>query len=273
MDYEQALARVVDWASEDGNIRGVVLTGSAAAGAEHPLSDRDVQLLVRDARPLMVNDDWWKRLGDVLVVEKLENANNQPTRLIYYIGGKIDFTLVEVGEFYNSGYDRPFKVLLDKDPEAHKFSHSISELQLPEQDEFEECLNWAYAAALMCAKSIVRDEPWSVKIRDQGLKEELLRVIEWDHVARYGKDIDVHYLGTRLRSWMDVEVQSRLAACWAPFNPAECKEPLILSVELFAEISARVANVAGLKPFDHEKLRTEIDQILSYDEPCDEAVN
>jgi aminoglycoside 6-adenylyltransferase len=144
----------------------------------------------------------WSRLDDVLAVERLENGDDQSTRLVYYIGGKLDFTLVSVnGE--RGEYDRPFSVLLDKDGAADRFELVERTLELPDQELFDECINWAAAAALMTARAVVRDEPWSVMTRDADFKGELLRMIERDHNLRYGSDRDVRYLGTRMRQWMD----------------------------------------------------------------------
>ena len=59
MNYQGVLADVVSWAEREPNIRAVILTGSAAANAEHPLSDRDLELHVQQTRPLENSDEWW----------------------------------------------------------------------------------------------------------------------------------------------------------------------------------------------------------------------
>jgi aminoglycoside 6-adenylyltransferase len=261
MNYEFALRSLLEWASHNNNIRAVVLTGSAAAASDHPLSDRDIELHVHDSRPLEVDDSWWTDLGTVLAVERLENGDDQPTRLIYYVGGKLDFTLVGPGE--RSGeYDRPFTVLLDKDRIAKGLSLCSRQPEIPDQGLFDECCNWAWAAALMIAKSIVRDEPWSVMTRDADLKTELLRMIEWDHNIRYGTVRDVRYLGTRMRQWMDSDIQDRLGGCWATFG-GESGKALLTTVELFHELADRVATQDHLSDFHHAAVREEINRILT----------
>lgn len=95
MDYDSALKSLLAWADRTETVRCVVLTGSAASATAHPLSDRDLEIHVRDIETLERDDSWWSRLGDVLAVERLENGDNQPTRLVYYVGGKLDFTLVD----------------------------------------------------------------------------------------------------------------------------------------------------------------------------------
>lgn len=261
MDYQSTLDAVVSWATQEPNVRAVVLTGSAAAQAQHPLSDRDIELHVRESLPLEESDDWWSNLGDVLAVERLENGDDQPTRLIYYVGGKLDFTLVNVGE-ERGEYDRPFSVLLDKDGAADRFELVGRTPELPDQELFDECTNWAAAAALMTAKAIVRDEPWAVMTRDADFKAELLRMIEWDHNLRYGSDRDVRYLGTRMRHWMDADVQDRLGRCWLSFG-GDNRAALGASLDLFGELAGRVASRAGLLDFHHSSIRSEVDHIFS----------
>jgi aminoglycoside 6-adenylyltransferase len=261
MDYRQALDAIVEWARGESNVRAVVLTGSAAANSQHPLSDRDVELHVQETAPLEAADDWWASLGQVLAVERLANADGQPTRLIYYIGGKLDFTLVSVDDVRGE-YDRPFSVLLDKDSAAAQFRRVDRTPEAPDQVLFDECCNWAAAAALMTAKAIVRDEPWSVVLRDSDFKAELLRMIEWDHTLRHGATRDVRYLGTRMRQWMDNDVQDRLSACWATFG-GDSQGALLASLDLYQELASRVAARAGLADFHHLAIRHEVDRILA----------
>lgn len=39
-------------------------------------------------------------------MERTENDNGQPTRLIYFTGGKLDFTLITADELATATYDR-----------------------------------------------------------------------------------------------------------------------------------------------------------------------
>jgi aminoglycoside 6-adenylyltransferase len=261
VDYDLAIRSVLTWATQNENVRAVVLTGSAASRAEHPLSDRDIELHVRNTELLEDDDSWWLNLGNVLAVERLENGDDQPTRLVYYVGGKLDFTLVDVADAAGE-YDRPFQILLDKDGLTASFSLREHEPKLPDQQQFDECCNWASAAALMAAKAIVRDEPWSAITRDSDLKSELLRMIEWDHNIRYGTTRDVRYLGTRMRQWMDEDIQARLDRCWAPFGDSS-GQALIATLALFQELADRIATATNLGPFHHTAVGEEVDRILT----------
>ncbi|OHU76583.1 aminoglycoside 6-adenylyltransferase [Mycobacteroides chelonae] len=265
MNYGEVLEKLVAWAAETDAVRAVIVTGSAANGDDHVLSDRDIELYAPDPDDLADDDSWWSDLGEVLVVERLEDEDTgYPTRLIYYAGGKLDFTLVPAEDLVTARHDRPFLVLLDKDDLApDPESVGAPEGALPDEEEFEECLHWGYAAALMCAKSIVREELWSAKLRDQDLKEELLRVIEWDHTVRHGTAHDTRYLGSRMSSWMDSDIREELNGCWGHFDAVDTLNALRRTVDLFARLSVRTATALGFPPFDHERLQREIERILS----------
>jgi aminoglycoside 6-adenylyltransferase len=168
VDYDNAIRSLTAWAHSSGNVRAMVMTGSGAAGEPHPLSDRDIEIYARDPAPLLADDSWWDRLGDVLVVERLADPNWHPSRLVYYVGGKLDLTVIRADVLPTMSHERPITVLVDKDGLTDSLNMKVAGPSLPDEAAFQEQLNWGYAAALMCAKAIVRDEPWSSKIRDKG---------------------------------------------------------------------------------------------------------
>ena len=120
MDHQRVLAKVVEWASADDNIRAVVLTGSMARGVEHTdeWSDLDIELYVDDPARLLDDDSWYATFGKVLAVEALPNPGAHPTRLLYLVDGKIDFTVAPATSLRTTRYVRPFRVLIDKDKKA-----------------------------------------------------------------------------------------------------------------------------------------------------------
>ena len=262
MDYSRARESLVRWAQGRTDVRALVLTGSAAAQDAHPLSDRDIEVFTTDIDALLTDESWWSDLGDVLVVERLNDGDGNPTRLIYYAGGKIDFTVLPADRLAGRSYTRPFCVLLDKDDSAATASLDATSTAPPTPAEFEEPMNWAWAAALMQAKAIVRDEPWSAKLRDQDLKGELLRMIEWDHLARHGPGLDTRYLGTRMRQWMDTDVQHALERCWGSLDGDDATRALLASTELYRTLAERTASSLDLPHFDHERVDDELHAIL-----------
>jgi len=70
----------------------------------------------------------------------------------------------------------------------------------------------------MCARCIVKEEPWMAKVQDWDLKIQLLQMIEWDHKSRYGWSYDTWHLGGRMREWMDPDIAAAPGPCWADFS-------------------------------------------------------
>ncbi|MBF6355249.1 aminoglycoside 6-adenylyltransferase [Nocardia higoensis] len=264
MDYSEAISALVSWAEARSDVRALILTGSAAQGTAHPLSDRDIQVFTTDIPALLDDESWWTGLGEVLVVERLEDGDGNPTRLVYYAGGKLDLTLLPADSLEGRVYEHPFEVLFDRDDAAHTLTHQPETAAAPTVEEFSESVHWAWAAALMEAKAIARDEPWSARLRHRDLEEELLRMIEWDHRARYGGDFDTRHLGTRMRSWMDTDIQADLERCWSGFGARGTEQALLATVDLYRGLAERTAQHFDFPAFDHQRLAAELHTILRF---------
>lgn len=91
-----------------GDLHRAVLRVGLMGIEKHTLSDRDIEVYVTDPTPLLTNDSWWDHLGDVLVVERLANPGWHPSRLVYYVGGKLDLTVIKADALPTMRYERPF---------------------------------------------------------------------------------------------------------------------------------------------------------------------
>src|SRR5262249_17309890 len=153
-------------------------------------------------------------------------------------------------------YDRPFRILLDKDGLARAFQRTAGvEGQPPTSAEFLECVHWFYAATIMSAKYLARDDPWAAKQRDWYSKTLLRTMLEWDHKARKGWDYETWYLGVHLRDWVDTELLDPIDACWSGFSPQDSVRALRASLSLFDVLSTRTATALGITPFDATGVR------------------
>jgi aminoglycoside 6-adenylyltransferase len=270
MDHQRVLGEVIEWANANDNIRAIVLTGSMARGVEQTdeWSDLDIELYAIDPARLLDDDSWYARFGKVLAVEALPNPGAHPTRLLYLVDGKIDFTVAPATSLGTTRYVRPFRVLFDKDNEALDLAVAVPLTGSPPTPvELLECMNFFFAAALMCAKAIVRGELWPATIRDRDLKQELLTMIEWDHKTRYGWDYDTWYDGKYLGKWADPDVQVALASCWARFDAVDMKRALIASLDLFETLADRAFRADGPIAFDAGAARAEVLRILESTGP------
>ena len=258
------LKRIERWANTEENVRALVLTGSTARGAVDDLSDIDLEIYVTHPTQLLEATGWYEAFGEVLVVEALANPWWHPTRLVNYVGMKVDFMIATISDLPSTVYRHPFRVLVDKDAATgHLRVETKGPRPAPKPQEFLECMHWFYAEALMAAKGIIRGELWMAKSRDAELKSMLLRMIEWDHRARYGADYETWYLGTHWREWMDSDVQTALIECWAGADAPSSITALQHTIELFVRVSERTAALLGQPTFDHEKVGEEVQRLLA----------
>jgi aminoglycoside 6-adenylyltransferase len=266
MNHRAVLEQVVEWTQSVHSIRASVLTGSVARDPEtvDEEADLDVELYVTNPSMLLQDDTWYQQFGEVLVVEALENPGWHPTRLVYYTEGKIDFMIAPAAILRGSvWYDRPFRVLIDKDGASSAFQRTArARGQRPTSADFLQCVHWFYAATIMWAKYLARDDPWAVKQRDWDSKTLLLKMLEWDHKARKGWDYDTWYLGTHLREWVDADLLDPIAACWSGFTRQDSLRALRASLSLFDVLSTRTATALSMAPFDATRVRRRIDRLL-----------
>jgi aminoglycoside 6-adenylyltransferase len=253
---------VVAWATDDTNVRLMVVTGSFARGEHDALSDLDIELYVRDPSVLLEETAWYERFGDVLVTEALENPDWHPTRLVYYVDGKIDFMIAPMAALSEGVvYDGPFLVALDKDGRADGLEPKVGTAS-PSADEFRTCVEWFYAAALQYAKAVVRDDPWPMKVRDVELKEQLLQMLEWDFGVRNGWSERPPHNGSRIVSWASPDLADRISACWSDYSVPASIDALRNSVALFTTVTQRVA-VALHFPYDlGDRASAEVERLL-----------
>jgi len=263
MDQKRVLDDVVAWATDDPNVRLVVVTGSFARGDHDDLSDLDIELYVRETHALLEESAWYERFGSVLVTETLENPGWHPTRLIYYADGKIDFMIAPVSALAEGvSYDGPYLVMVDKDARTNRLEPVVG-VAPPSADDFRICVNWFYAAALQYAKAVVRDDPWPVKTRDADLKERLLQMIEWDHGVRNGWAERPPHNGARLAEWADPDVVDAVSACWADFSTERSAVALRNSTQLFDHLTASVAASLGYPNDVAADAAAEVERILA----------
>lgn len=254
---------VVAWATDDPNVRLVVVTGSFARGDHDQLSDLDVELYVRDPSLLLDETDWYERFGDVLVVEALENPGWHPTRLVYYVDAKIDFMIAAMSALTEGvTYDGPFVVPLDKDRRSGRLEPKVG-VSPPSAEEFRTCVEWFFAAALQYAKAVVRNDPWPAKTRDVELKAQLLQMIEWDFGARNGWAAHPPHNGSRVESWTTPEIAAALAGCWADFSISASAGALRDSIDLFNIVAQGVGDAMGFVEKTGDAASAEVDRILA----------
>lgn len=79
------------------------------------------------------------------------------------------------------------------------------------------------------------------------MKRMLLRLVEWDALARLGPEADVWHIGTHMRDWAAPDVWADLYRCYGHFDAEDSFAALQATLDLFSRLSRRVAAGFGLQ--------------------------
>ncbi len=91
VDIEDFLARVVLWAADETDVRGVLLVGSHARRSAGPDSDVDLVLLTRIVQTRCTDTDWAADFGRVSTLAVEDWVGVQSVRVHYEMGLEVEF--------------------------------------------------------------------------------------------------------------------------------------------------------------------------------------
>ncbi len=277
--HAHLIERIIAWAEADDNIRAVIVTGSStrSANAADRFSDCDVEIIARDRAPLLADDAWIHAIAPVWVAQYLSNDDGFDTRLVFFKGArKVDFTVADrsrIDIMIDQGrlddlYERGYRVLLDKDgltADLPQASGAAPRSTLPSQAEFADIVTEFWFEAAHMPTYLLRDDLWVVKFRDWTMKEMLLRMLEWHALATRDREIDVWYIGTKMKRWVDDTTWDELQHVFGRFDRADSWRGLIAMMVLFTRLTHETASALDLDyPADSERFITEY--VLSFED-------
>ena len=252
------LQKILSWAENDDSIRMLMQTGSHTRidNTVDELSDFDIEVFARNMGKFSESDSWMKKIAEVWVSLPLTNTVGDPTRLVIFRDGvKVDFTfnqLKEVERIKKDGYDdylnKGFKILLDKDSLAKDLpppSYKIQLAKKPTQQEFTALVDEFFFEAYHIPKYAKRGSLWTVKMRDWGLKELLLKMIEWYEKSLHGFDYDTWYTGHKIEKWAEKDLYEELKNIFAHFDKEDSLKALDATIVLFRGIAKKAAKNLG----------------------------
>lgn len=254
---ESILASLLEWARAKSNVLALIETGSTSRGdgRRDEFSDLDIEVIARDPQRLLADDSWFRALGDVWVVLRFDELRH-PTRLVIYDGGaKVDYTvagadrLTEMRERLDALYERGYRVLLDKEGLAKVLpppTGAFPKHPAPTQQQFDAVVQEFWFEATHMPRYLARDALWVVKFRDWTMKQDLLTMLEWRATARSGHPVDIWYIGTRMKSWVDAPTWQQVHEVFGRFDRADSWRALLATADLFARASSETAERCGL---------------------------
>jgi aminoglycoside 6-adenylyltransferase len=266
MTKNEIISRLESFGNADKSIRAVILEGSQSTGKfTDDLSDYDVNIFTNDAKVYMVNDQWLRQFGEVLIYQKEHfeiYGEIVPTRLaVFKDGSRIDFSfwpieaLMEMtggGKFYES-YRNGYTILVDKDGIAKNLPKPDGQgfqVGKPERDEFLQTLYDFWFEAYCVARALARGYLWHAKrIEASYIKDHLYRMILWEHQSRHGWAHDplLHLDGKRLEQWAEPELLKDIAICFSAYSIEETWKSLDAIVELFNRMAKGMAVELGFE--------------------------
>ena len=79
------------------------------------------------------------------------------------------------------------------------------------------------------------------------MKRMLLRLIEWEALARLGPEADVWHIGTHMQDWAAPDVWDELHRCYGHFDAEDAFAAFQATLSLFSRLSRRVAAGFGIQ--------------------------
>lgn len=249
------LDRIKNWSTASDNVVALIMTGSHARIDDEvdQLSDLDLEIIADQPNELADNTAWLNEFGRIFVSKSFNEGQEYPTRLVFYEGGtKVDFTLASTKRVtdmirarkLDSIYERGYKVLIDKRGVTKDLpvpTGQFPRVATPTQEEFTATVEEFWFEAAHIPRYLTRNELWVAKFRDWTMKKNLLKMLEWHAIATGGVPIDVWYIGSHLKDWVDPEIWRDLHDVYSRFDSKDSWRGLIATINLFRRITTVTA--------------------------------
>lgn len=258
---------VLSFAKQDERIRIVTLEGSRTNIniPKDDFQDYDVSYFVSDMDSFLLNDDWLKYFGQIIMMQKPEDMELFPPEekgfsylMLFEDYNKIDLTLfpLEYLDEYLNG-DKLMKVLLDKD---YRIKGDIVATDIdyhvrkPSAREYNDCCNefWhvtPYVVKGLCRKEIL----FAIDHLNQILRHELLRMISWKVGIETGFSLSIGKNYKFLDKYIPEELWSRLLSTYRMDTYENVWKSLFICLKLFREVSEEVSEKLGYAYPDYDK--------------------
>jgi aminoglycoside 6-adenylyltransferase len=146
-------------------------------------------------------------------------------------------------------YERGYAVVVDKHGIAKDLpspSGRFPAVSTPDQQEFTATVNEFWFEAAHIPKYLVRGDLWVARFRDWTMKTLLLKVLEWRAVTKGESPVDVWYIGSHIKEWVEPEIWGELQKVFSHFDSKDSWRGLLATTALFRRVSLELAEQAGL---------------------------
>lgn len=254
--YQQIEQRFIEWAEEQPDVHIAYVAGSRARtdhGADE-YSDLDIQLYVDDPQRYLNTSEWLKNFGALNTAVPFQNGGGGLEWLSLFKGGyQVDFVIDSLAVFQQQvaqggpldWFSRGARVLLDKTGDAQRLipeRFERSKTRLISEKSFDYTANTFWFLAIYLAKQILRNELWTVKLRDAECKQVLLKTLEWYEKMRHGEDYDTWHAGRFIYEWVDADIFESLDGVFGKFDAEDSWRALQETIVLYEKMSRELAD-------------------------------
>lgn len=252
---QELLNKIIAWLENNTEVATAILVGSDARN-DHPsdeYSDYDIEIYTDKFEQYAQDESWLSRFGNIWVNVREKTDEGYPTRLVIYEGGlKVDFSLrptsyltklIERGTLPNY-YQEGCQFLVDKNSYQNKFKQCKFDTQSDDLNpkEFLRIVEEFWFEVWHIGKYLKRNDLWVAKFRDAGVKEFLLKMIEWHAKSVKGLDSNTWYQGRFMQEWTDVQTWEELDSCFGHFNAGDSWQALFSTMKLFRKLARETAS-------------------------------
>jgi aminoglycoside 6-adenylyltransferase len=252
-------------------VRGLAVFGSRARpdGPNDEWSDLDLILIATDPERLLGDESWLGAIARpwVTLVHEAPIPGIQVRQVLFEGALDADIVILPTGVIGGYAADpgmaavfaQGFRLLVDRDgelaPVAERFattapaSGSKEPPAVPDAERFDWVVRDFLFQSAYTVKKLARGELWVAKDDCDGyLKHLLLTMIEWHAAALGGTGAPIPGGGRYMERWADPAVVERLRDAYATYDAADVARALLVTMELFADITRKTAAALGFDP-------------------------
>jgi aminoglycoside 6-adenylyltransferase len=283
---EKIFEKTIAWARTEDAVRAAIIEGSRGRPHGHidRFSDYDLNLYVTDISILTRSDAWIEQISPVWAMEKIPEPDGTTSRLVLFAGGyDIDFKLLPASMLHAyveqqtlpDEYQRGYKVVLDKDGLAARLPPPNYKAILqpkPTGEQFIYAVNVFWFELFHLVMYLHRGDLWQVKLRDGGIKNRLLQMIEWHARASHDWDFDTWMVGKHMQSWVAPDIWQALFGIFAHFDVQDSWRAVCALMPLYRRLAGETAQKLNV-PYPEEMDRGVSEFILSNPPGRNESTN
>jgi aminoglycoside 6-adenylyltransferase len=255
MRTEQEMMNIIlSIAKQEKRIRITTLEGSRTNIniPKDKFQDFDITYFVTDMESFTKEDEWLKKFGNIIMMQKPEDMELFPPEMKGYSYlmlfddyNKIDLTLLPLEELddYLNG-DKLVKVLMDKDNRIKRDIVPTDidyHIRKPSKREYDDCCNEFWNVTPYVVKGMCRNEIlFAIDHMNQILRHELLRMISWKVGIETGFTLSVGKNYKFINKYITIDLWKNLLSTYKLDSYEHLWESLFKCHQLFREVSKEV---------------------------------